>query len=363
MGWHGHSLETFTMAVWVVGPVVSGVMSDSSQHTNMADIARAAGVSMATTSRALNNLPGVAPATRERVMRVAHEHSYVVSPAASSLSGRTTKRIAVVVPHLSRWYFGEMLTGIESVFRRANLDLMLYHVGADEDRARFFQELPARRKVDALLAVGIPVNDAEQARLALMGVQIIAAGGQSAPYPFVSIDDYEVGNQAINHLLHLGHRRIAMIDAIDPNALEWPIGGRSLAYTEGLEAAGIVLDPELFVRVPWGPTAGADAMSRLLSLREPPTAVFAHSDEIAIGALRAIRRAGLRVPEDISVIGVDDHPLAGELELSSVHQDVRLQGELAAQLVIDALAGESIAESQFLPTKLVLRGSTGRPAL
>jgi DNA-binding LacI/PurR family transcriptional regulator len=326
----------------------------------MADIARAAGVSMATTSRALNNLPGVAPATRDRVMRIAREHSYVVSPAASALSGRTTKRIAVVVPHLSRWYFGEMLTGIESVLRRANLDLMLYHVGADEDRERFFQELPARRKVDALLAVGIPVNEDEQARLALMGVQIIAAGGQSAPYPFVSIDDYEAGSQAVNHLLHLGHRRIAMIDAIDPNANQWPIGGRSLAYTEALEGAGIAVDPELFVRADWGPIAGADAMSRLLSLRKPPTAVFAHSDEMAIGALRAIRLAGLTVPEDISVIGVDDHPLANELDLTSVRQDVRLQGELAAQLVIDSLAGREIEQSHLLTTSLVLRGSTGR---
>jgi LacI family transcriptional regulator, repressor for deo operon, udp, cdd, tsx, nupC, and nupG len=326
----------------------------------MADIARAAGVSMATTSRALNDAPGVAPATRERVMRVAREYSYVVSPEASGLSGRTTKRIAVVVPHLSRWYFGEMLSGIESVLRKANLDLMLYLVDADEDRMRFFEELPARRKADALLVVGIPVTEAEQAQLALMGVQIIAAGGQSAPYPFVSIDDYEAGRQAVNHLLHLGHRRIAMIDAIDPNALEWPIGGRALAYTNGLAEAGLELDPELFVRVAWGASSGAEAMSRLLSLREPPTAVFAHSDEIAIGALRAIRRAGLRVPEDISVIGVDDHPLAQELELTSIHQDVQRQGELAAQLVIDALAGRPVAESNLLPTKLILRGSTSR---
>lgn len=326
----------------------------------MADIARAAGVSMATTSRALNNAPGVAPATREKVMRVAREHSYVVSPEASGLSGRTTKRIAVVVPHLSRWYFGEMLTGIESQLRRANLDLLLYLVDADEDRLHFFEQLPARRKVDALLVVGIPVTDAEQEQLSLMGVQIVAAGGQSAPYPFVSIDDYEAGRQAVNHLLHLGHRRIAMIDAIDPNASEWPIGGRSLAYTEALAHSGIGVDSELFVRVAWGATSGADAMSRLLALREPPTAVFAHSDEIAIGALRAIRRAGLRVPEDISVIGVDDHPLAQELDLTSVRQDVRAQGELAARLVIDALAGRPVAESNLLPTQLVLRGSTRR---
>ena len=332
------------------------------RQVNMADIARAAGVSMATTSRALNDLPGVSPATRERVLSVAREHAYVVSPAASTLSGGATRRIAVVLPHLSRWFFGEVLEGIESVLREAHLDVMLYRVGEGEDRDRFFSELPARRKVDGLLVVGIPVNEAEQERLALMGVQIVAAGGQLAPYPHVSIDDRAAGTQAMNHLLHLGHRRIAMIDAIDPNADDWPVDGRSLAYVEALEAAGLPLDPDLFLRVRWGPTAGAEAMGALLALATPPTAVVAHSDEIAMGALRTIRRAGLRVPEDVSVVGIDDHPLSEALDLTSVHQDVRRQGELAATLLVEALADQATGKSTILPTRLVVRGSTAPPA-
>ena len=324
----------------------------------MTDIARGAGVSMATTSRALNNLPGVAPATREKVLRVARELAYVVSPEASALSGGVTRRVAVVVPHLSRWYFGQMLTGIESTLRRANLDLLLYRVGEGEDRASFFQALPARRKVDALLVVGIPVNEAEQERLSLMGVEIIAAGGQFAEYPCVSIDDQAAGSQAMNHLLQLGHRRIAMIDAIDPNASEWPVDGRALAYVRALEGEGIEVEPELFPRVGWGSTGGAEAMAALLSLRHPPTAVFAHSDELAIGAWRTVRRAGLSVPGDISVIGVDDHPLAADLGLTTIHQDVRHQGELAAQLVVDTLAGRPIERVNLCHTRLVVRDST-----
>ena len=327
----------------------------------MADLANAAGVSMATTSRALNNLPGVAPATREKVLRVAAELHYVVSPEASALSGGSTGRVAVVVPHLSRWFFGEMLNGIESVFRVANLDLLLYHTGGADNREAFFRDLPARRKVDAVLVVGIPVNQTEQERLSLMGVEIFAAGGQFAPYPYVSIDDVAAGTQALNHLLHLGHRRIAMIDAIDPHALVWPIDGRALAYTTAVGRAGRDVDPDLFRRVPWGAEAGGDAMAALLSLSEPPTAVFAHSDEIAFGAMRAIRRAGLRIPGDISIIGVDDHPLAAQLDLTTIGQDVLRQGELAAQLVVDTLSGETPRTSTVLPTRLVLRGSTGPP--
>ena len=327
----------------------------------MADIARAAGVSMATTSRALNGLPGVAPATREQVLRVAREHAYVVSPEASTLSGGTTKRIAVVVPHLARWFFGEMLQGVEAVLSRANLDLLLYCVGEAQDRSSFFEHLPARRKVDGLLVVGFPVTEPEQARLALMDVHIVAAGGQMAAYPHVGIDDRVAGEQAMHHLLNLGHRRIAMIDTIDPHADEWPVDGRALAYHQALEDAGLSPDPDLFVRVPWGAEPGAQAMAGLLSLREPPTAVFAHSDEVAIGALRTIRRAGLSVPDDVSVIGVDDHPLASALDLTTIHQDVYRQGELAATLMTEGLTGQTSQRSTVLPTRLVVRSSTGRP--
>jgi DNA-binding LacI/PurR family transcriptional regulator len=343
-----------------VGETPGGDGTGSSQ-VNMTDIARAAGVSMATTSRALNGAPGVAPATRERVLRAAREHAYVVSPEASRLSRGTTRRIAVVVPHLSRWFFSAMLEGVESALRRADLDLLLYRLGEGDERSSFFERLPARRKVDGLIVVGFPVSEPEQERLALMGVQIVAAGGQVAPYPYVSIDDQAAGTQAMNHLLNLGHRRIAMIDTIDPNASEWPVDGRALAYTEALEAAGVEVEPDLFLRVPWGAAAGAEAMATLLTLREPPTAVFAHSDEIAMGALRTIRQAGLKVPEDISVIGVDDHPLAVELGLTTIRQDVQRQGELAAQVMVDALAGAPQHEPTLLPTRLVLRSSTGRP--
>jgi DNA-binding LacI/PurR family transcriptional regulator len=331
------------------------------RHVNMADVARAAGVSMATTSRALNNQPGVAPATRARVLEAARQHAYVVSPAASTLSGGATRRIAVVVPHLSRWFFGEMLEGIEQTLREAGYDLMLYRVGEGADRDSFFELLPARRKVDGVLVVGIPATAAEQARLATMGVRIVAAGGQVTPYPFVSIDDHGAGQQAVNHLVHLGHRRVAMIDAIDPNASQWPVDGRALAYDEARRSRGLDSDPGLFQRVPWSARHGAEAMAALLALERPPTAVLAHSDELAIGALHTIRRAGLDVPGDISVIGIDDHPLSAEADLTTVRQEVHEQGRLAARILLDGLAGRETASSTVLPTKLIIRGTTGRP--
>ncbi|BEL04804.1 DNA-binding transcriptional regulator CytR [Actinoplanes sichuanensis] len=329
---------------------------------NMADVARRAGVSMATASRALSNHPHVAAETRARVLAAAEQLSYVISPEASRLAGGSTGRVAVVVPHLSRWFFGALLDGLESVLRDADLDVLLYHVGDTADRRDFFQRLPARRKVDAVVVLGMPVRDDERARLELMGVHIVAAGGQVESYPSVSIDDVTAGRQAVDHLILLGHRRIGMIAAVDPAEPGWPAApGRALAYRAALADAGLPDDPELVVTVDWGGRNGAEAMKRLLSLREPPTAVYAHSDEVALGAMRTLRRAGLRIPADMSVVGIDDHPMAELADLTTVAQPVREQGVRAGRMLLELLAGGSGTVGVSVPTRLVVRGSTGPP--
>jgi LacI family transcriptional regulator, repressor for deo operon, udp, cdd, tsx, nupC, and nupG len=337
-------------------------MASTPEKVNMVDIARIAGVSLATASRALSNAPGVAPATRERVLAVAGQLSYVVSPEASRLAGGSTRRVALVVPHISRWFFAALLEGLEAVLRDAELDVLLYHIGGADDRRDFFGRLPARRQVDAVVALAFPVTELERQRLELMGVSIVAAGGQIADYPYVCIDDEAAARQAMDHLIFLGHHRIAMIAASDPDEPGWPTRpGRSQAYLSALRDAGIAIDDDLIITVDWGGVEGADAMAMLLGLREPPTAVFAHSDEVALGAIRTIRRAGLRVPEDISVIGIDDHPLAELTDLSTVRQPVYEQGVLAAQMVLGILRGEDVERAITVPTRLVIRRSTAPP--
>jgi len=327
----------------------------------LADIARLAGVGLGTASRALNNAPGVSAATRQRVLDVAERHSYVVSPEASKLAGGSTGRVAVVVPHLSRWFFGAIVEAMEAVFREADLDVLLYQVGGLQDRRDFFDRLPARRKVDAVVVVGFPVEAAECERLGLLGVEIVAAGGQHAVYPHVCIDDVEAGRQAVDHLISLGHTAIAMIESFDPDQPTRP-SGRSAAYYGALASAGIPLDERLVVSTDWGGEQGAAAMAQLLSIPDRPTAVYAHSDEVGLGAVRSIRRIGLRVPDDVSVIGIDDHPLAALTDLTTVAQPAAEQGRLAAELTVDLLRGR-VPERQAitLPTRLVVRHSTAGP--
>jgi DNA-binding LacI/PurR family transcriptional regulator len=327
----------------------------------LADIARMAGVGVGTASRALSNAKNVAPATRARVLRVAEDNHYVVSPEASRLAKGNTGRVALVVPHLSRWFFGSVVEGLDSVLRGAELDVLLYQVGGVRDRHDFFERLPARRKVDAVVVIGFQVEDAERARLETMGVHIVAAGGQSAAYPCVHIDDHEASRQAVDHLLHLGHTRIGMLEAFDPDQPGLS-STRSPAYYEALERAGIEVDPTLVVTAPWGGEHGAASMSRLLGHPEPPTAVFAHSDEVALGAIRTLRRAGLQPGHDVSVVGIDDHPVAELSDLTTVRQRPAEQGVLAGRLLLDLLnGGTAPSASTTLPTELVVRGSTAPP--
>lgn len=328
---------------------------------NMIDVANRAGVGMATVSRALNGSSGVSERTRKRIMAIAEEIGYVVSPEASRLARGVTGRVAIVVPHISRWFFATMLEAIETVLRQADFDLLLYQVPDARSRHAFFERLPARRKVDAVIVVGLPVDDRERSQLERMGVQIIAVGGQTAAFPFVRIDDHEAARQATDHLLGLGHTRIAMIEAVDPETPEWPVEfGRADGYYDALAHAGIESNPELVVRVPWGGEEGAGAMARLLSLANRPTAVYAHSDEIALGAVRTLRRAGLSTPDDVSIIGIDDHPLAALCDLTTIAQPVHEQGVAAARMLLDLLDGSPSDTEVTLPTVLVPRGSTRR---
>ena len=175
------------------------------------------------------------------------------------------------------------------------------------------------------------------------------------------MNDETAGRQAVDHLIYLGHRRIAMIAAVDPDQGPFQPAGRSRAYYAALREAGIAADPGLVATVDWGGLHGAEAMGELLSLREPPTAVYAHSDEIALGAMRTLRRAGLRIPEDVSVVGIDNHPLAELTDLTTVSQPVRQQGLLAARMVLGLLKGEDIERAVTVPTRLVIRQSTAPP--
>ncbi len=326
------------------------------------DVAHRAGVSTATVSRALRNLPNVSAATRQRVLEVATELDYVITPIASRLASGRTNSIAVVAPFIGTWFFGEVLSGIERVLHREGLDLLLYAVPDERTQDDFFARMPLRRHVDGVVILTLSLSPDQQDVLRSLRVPV-ASVGDPLPESFsVGIDNETAAEIATNHLINLGHERIAMIGR-----------GRSLAgrftaprqrrrgFERAMEDAGLDVPAVYDIDGEYSVPGGASAMAELLSLPEPPSAVFAQSDEMAAGAMQVMRRMGVQVPHDVSIVGFDDHELAEVLDLTTMAQPVAQRGEMAIEAVLTALAAgqvKTVAERELVHTRLVVRSST-----
>jgi LacI family repressor for deo operon, udp, cdd, tsx, nupC, and nupG len=328
--------------------------------SSIEDVAKLAGVSIATVSRSLRGLPDVAAATRDRVLAAARELNYVASPFAARLASGRAATVGVVVPFVHRWYFAEVLGAVESVLHRAGFDLLLYNLGDWEGRERFFDLMPVRKRVDAIVFASLVLTDAEADALDNLNVPVGMVGVDRPGWHSTRIDDEEAARSAVRHLVELGHRRIALIggDTNDPMRFTAP-HHRRVGYLDALRDAGIEYDPDLEILGYFTVDGGEAATKILLDRPERPTALFAESDEMAYGAIRAIRRAGLRVPWDVAVVGFDDHASAELLDLSTVRQPVVEQAEdLTARLLATITAPDAEPLVRVLPTKLVVRGST-----
>jgi DNA-binding LacI/PurR family transcriptional regulator len=327
------------------------------------DVARAAGVSASTVSRALRGRTGVSEEVRDRIAAVAAELGYTASRSASSLASGRTYTIGVVAPYIGRWFFGTVLDAAEKVFSAAGYDVLLYNLGSPEARKRFFTKMPVRKRVDAVLSLLIP-DPEESAALRSLGVPLATVvGGPREGFTVVGIDDRAGAESAVRHLVNLGHRRIGMIaGASEPLHWTTPID-RGRAYLDVLADAGLTPDPALRADGGYTLEGGERAMTELLAASRPPTAVFAQSDEMAMGALRALRRHRLRVPDDVSVVGFDDHELAEVIGLTTVAQPVAGQGAEAARLLLRRLdEPDSDPPAHVrMPIRLVLRETTAPP--
>ncbi len=331
------------------------------------DVARRAKVSVATVSRALRGLPNVAPSTRQRVLHAAQELDYVADPSASRLAGGRTHTVALVVPMLGQWFYSRIFSGVEGVLAAAGFDVLPLTLSGPGGRDRFVSTLPFRKRVDALLLVDAPLRE-EQLDEVLNGAPCAVTVGVCHPdHPSLQLDNVGAARLAVGHLTGLGHRRVALIGGApdDPFGFTAPVE-RAAGYRQALADAGLAPAAELEVAGNFSLQGGAEAMQRLLTLDDPPTAVFACSDEMAIGALQVAQDAGLRVPANLSIVGFDDHEVAEFVGLTTIRQDVGGLGERAAQLLLELLDQPDGTPSApvphlFQPTRLVVRRTTGPP--
>jgi DNA-binding LacI/PurR family transcriptional regulator len=335
--------------------------------SSLAEVARRAGVSKATASRALSGAAHVSPAAKERVVAAAAELGYVVSSTAASLVTGRTKNVGVITPFINRWFFAEVLEGIEGALIGAGYDLTLFRLPPEpEQRSRLFRYFLVRKRVDALICVGVELTPSEVELIHTLRRPAVGIGGAIPGITTMSIDDVGASRLATRHLIGLGHTRIVHIGGDLIGQLDFQVHARRLAgFREAMDDAGLQHADD-FRAAPFSVPGGYEAAMRLLADPESrPTAIVAGCDEIAIGAITAARQLGILVPSALSVVGVDDHPYAEMFGLTTIRQRPGEQGEQAVDLVVRGMTdagGAAQPQEINIPTSLVMRSSTTAPA-
>ena len=323
------------------------------------EVAREAGVSTATVSRALRGLGNVDPVTREHIKRVADRLDYVISPTASRLASGRTGSVAVLTPSISKWYFATLLAGVERTMQEADVDLLLHTVTDPMVSSPSLAERRLRSRVDGVLVLGLPAASPDVNGLLRHRFPFTLVGTQVNGVCSVCIDDVDGARVATQHLVNQGHKRIGLIGGRPGSGSFLPELHRTTGYLEVLAAAGLAAEVRLQVSGNFTKAGGEEAMNTLLAQPEPPTAVFAMSDEMAFGAMRALRRHGLRAGSDLALVGFDGHDMADLMDLTTVSQPVEELGAQGAQDLLALLAcPNKECQERVLPTSLQVRGST-----
>jgi LacI family transcriptional regulator len=336
----------------------------SSLRLTIEHIAALADVSRSTVSRVLNDHPGVNPSVRQRVQRIIRERNYAPRSAARSLASSRTDTIGLLVPRsaaisLSDPFIESMIQAIFEAAGQQRYFALLAMLTADMEAA-FYERILRSQHFDGVIMFSSDIDDPILPRLIKDGGPMVLIGRHPYFQDIVSVDvnNREGAHDAVAHLIGLGHRRIGMINGqLQMEAAQ----ARRDGYKQALLEAGIPIDTALMVEGQYSEAVACAAMHTLLDLEQPPTAIFAASDIMAIGAMRAIHDRGLRVPDDVAAIGYDDLPLAAAATppLTSVHQPVSDMGAHAVRVLIEQIKGSGPATSVRLPARLVVRESSG----
>ena len=325
------------------------------------DIAKRARLSKASVSRALNGKQDVDPETRKRVLKLAAQMGYVPSASARALSNGRSNCLGLLVPTLTWPWILEVLRGVAQEVERSGYSLILYTTtdGEDSERAFMSQVVPAGA-VDGLALV-IPFGMLAYIEgLAKGGLPVVVVDdrGHYPDLPTVATTNVEGGRSATAHLIEQGRKRIAMLNGPHDFGCN---RDRLEGYKSALKEAGVRFEPRRVTDSDFKEEGGISAMTTLLAADPRIDAVFVANDVMAFGAMRALRNAGRRVPDDVAVVGFDDIPASAMTHppLTTVRQPLYEMGRTAASMVMAAIRGESIAKRTELPTSLVVRESTG----
>lgn len=334
--------------------------------TTIRDVAKRAGVGLGTVSRVINDSPQVSEATRERVQTAIAALNFMPNPTARRLSLGKTLTIAVIVPWFTRPAEVERLRGVENTLAESDYDLVLYNVETPEKRDAYFRDVTRSERADGVLIISLSPRDDDVERLARSTVPIVLVDANHPSLKSLNrviTDDVAGGRMATQHLLDLGHTRIGYIsDPIDTPFNFTSSRDRLQGYRQALQAAGIPFQSDYHRQGEHGRYEARRLANEMLQLPDRPTAIFATSDTQALGVLEAAQDCGLRVPEELSVIGFDDIEISEYIGLTTIRQLLYESGKRGVELLLDVLedsAAKPICE--VMPTELIVRRTTAAP--
>lgn len=327
------------------------------------DVAARAGVGVGTVSRIVNGAEQVSPATRERVLAAIEELGFRPSRRGQAFARGRTSAVAVLVPFVTHPSATERVSGLIQGLRGTSLPVSISDVELPEHQHEHLQALSADLRPEGLVVVSLHLTDQELDGLRSGGVRPVLIDAEAPGLSCFVIDDELGGRMATEHLLELGHRRIAFVGDLEHDIFGFTSSERRhRGYLRALATAGVVAREEDQHTARHGRDTARAATLRLLALDDPPTAVFAASDTQALGVLQAARERGLQVPEDLSVVGFDDIGVAALVGLTTVRQPLVESGREAARVVVEQIRDpKRPAERREMPLELVVRGSTTQP--
>jgi DNA-binding LacI/PurR family transcriptional regulator len=332
-------------------------MEKKKKSPTIYDVARHAGVSITTVSRMLNDPDKVNPETRKRVLASIDALDFVPKAEARAWAMQKNGRIGVVTPFFTAPSFIQRLRGIAGALSPKNFELVIYTVDSTDHLQRYLSTLPLTGNLGGLIILSLPVGDAEACRLIDHGLPTVLIEYPNPKLNCVEIDDVQGGYMAAAYLLKKGHRRIAFLGDTDlPEYSIHPVNLRLSGFRKALKESGIDL-PDNFVRLaPYSQEQTRQVARELLSLSEPPTAIFAATDFQALGVLKAALQLGVRVPDQLAVIGFDDLDMAEYADLTTISQHLDESGRLAVEILIAQMESASqLPRHVIIPLKIIER--------
>ncbi|ALA54314.1 transcriptional regulator, LacI family [Shouchella rhizosphaerae] len=330
-------------------------------NTTIYDVAREAGVSMATVSRVVNGNPNVKPTTRKKVLEAIERLNYRPNAVARGLASKRTTTVGVIIPDISSIFFSELARGIEDIATMYKYNIILCNSDQNKDKEIHLINTLLEKQVDGIVFMGGEITEehAEQFKRAPVPIVLAATLDDEKSFPSVNIDYTQAAEDAIQFLIEKGHKRIGMLSG----SLEDPINGyqKFAGYRQALQKNNIEFDENLIVIGDYTYDSGMEAMDAFLALDEKPTALFASNDEMALGVIHGIQDRGYDVPGDIEVLGFDNTRLATMVRptLTTVVQPLYDIGAVSMRLLTKLMNKEEVDNyTVTLPHRIESRGST-----